>query len=608
MQPFVFGKDKDRNADELRRFEGACSKPKGLDAEYAERLDFYLHRQHVHVEKLIRERYKQTWADILPHMETLRLTRFFVDEQAKVFLSGADLHLADEAGDPIAETDDRAKRWADVQEQMGLGLKLKLVDRYTVLDRTCFLRIDHGPEGMRAQVYLPQNVDVAFDPAHPFDLDKAWGVRLRIGGEDPSPVVDSDGKPASKGRRFEFWCARPGCEQYRVIWDDGTCEAVDGNAEGVNPYKDEAGAAIVPLVMFTLHADELGAFSDAEGGLHRFNKAMDVEITDANYIATCQGFGQLVISYAAGLDPAKQQEMAIGPTRALELKDGAQATMLSPHGQISSLIEKIDRAVKRQANLHGIPPGAVSLEGRQVASGVALQIEMRPLMEARTDAVGFYRVPMRRVWRVTRIVHDARSEGFSFGPTLQARWQPSDIQLPESEAEVIERLILLRGKGWISDVQAIAKLRRLSSADAKAALEEIRKENAELAAQVVAPEAEEGDPKVIDFGAARAKLEGEPEAVEAPEPAALEGTKAAEVQAQAVDPKTALNGAQVEALMAVVQAVAEGQLPRATGIEIIVAAFPVSREDAERIMGEVGKTFEPKAPEAQQAPPPFTPE
>ena len=61
----------------------------------------------------------------------------------------------------------------------------------------------------------------------------------------------------------------------------------------------------------------------------------------------------------------------------------------------------------------------------------------------------------------------------------------------------------------------------------------------------------------------------------------------------AVAQAEALNGAQVEALMGIVAQVATGQLPRASGVEIMVAAFPISREDAERIMGAVGQGFVP---------------
>jgi len=57
--------------------------------------------------------------------------------------------------------------------------------------------------------------------------------------------------------------------------------------------------------------------------------------------------------------------------------------------------------------------------------------------------------------------------------------------------------------------------------------------------------------------------------------------------------KTALNGAQVMALQGIVQSVVLGQLPRASGVEMIAAAFPLSLEQAEKIMGTAGASFEP---------------
>lgn len=70
-------------------------------------------------------------------------------------------------------------------------------------------------------------------------------------------------------------------------------------------------------------------------------------------------------------------------------------------------------------------------------------------------------------------------------------------------------------------------------------------------------------------------------------------TPAPEDNAEAVSPATALNGAQVQALMEIVQAVAAGEIPRATGIALIVAAFPIDEATAEKIMGDVGKGFVP---------------
>jgi len=52
-----------------------------------------------------------------------------------------------------------------------------------------------------------------------------------------------------------------------------------------------------------------------------------------------------------------------------------------------------------------------------------------------------------------------------------------------------------------------------------------------------------------------------------------------------------LNGAQVTSMVQIVTQVAAGQLPRSSGVQMLLAAFPVSAEPAERIMGDVGRGF-----------------
>lgn len=68
-----------------------------------------------------------------------------------------------------------------------------------------------------------------------------------------------------------------------------------------------------------------------------------------------------------------------------------------------------------------------------------------------------------------------------------------------------------------------------------------------------------------------------------------------EVQVAEVDKAAdaALNGAQVASLMAIVERVAAGAIPRETGIELITSAFPIDAAKAEKIMGTVGAGFVP---------------
>lgn len=56
---------------------------------------------------------------------------------------------------------------------------------------------------------------------------------------------------------------------------------------------------------------------------------------------------------------------------------------------------------------------------------------------------------------------------------------------------------------------------------------------------------------------------------------------------------TALNGAQVQAAGDIVTGVAEGRLPRASGVAMLIRFFNLTEQDAEAIMGPVGRSFTP---------------
>jgi hypothetical protein len=60
----------------------------------------------------------------------------------------------------------------------------------------------------------------------------------------------------------------------------------------------------------------------------------------------------------------------------------------------------------------------------------------------------------------------------------------------------------------------------------------------------------------------------------------------------------ALNGAQVQAAQGIITSVAKGELPRATGVEMLVQFFNMNPEAADNLMGTVGGSFSPPvAPE-----------
>jgi len=64
--------------------------------------------------------------------------------------------------------------------------------------------------------------------------------------------------------------------------------------------------------------------------------------------------------------------------------------------------------------------------------------------------------------------------------------------------------------------------------------------------------------------------------------------------------KQALNGAQVTSLVDVIAKVAAGELPRESALELITIAFPVTRVQADAVLGTVGNGFVPTPPPAPE--------
>jgi len=85
-----------------------------------------------------------------------------------------------------------------------------------------------------------------------------------------------------------------------------------------------------------------------------------------------------------------------------------------------------------------------------------------------------------------------------------------------------------------------------------------------------------------------------PEGVAAPEESVAAAATSAGVPASAV----ALNGAQVQAAQGIITSVAKGELPRSTGVQMLVQFFNMAPDAAEALMGDVGGSFTITAPEA----------
>jgi hypothetical protein len=344
-------------------------------------------------------------------------------------------------------------------------------------------------------------VRVVMDPASPMDIDQAHLFAMEIASDS--------GLKADGVRRWECWCARPGEEQHFQIeeGEEGAPARITRDEGG--PLVRPDGTAMVPVVFFTAHTEELGLFTAEGSDLIPVNRGLNVLVTDIHHIAEAQGFGVLVITTAQG--STAPAEIVRAPNRAISLPDGVTAEMLNANAPIGDLLELADRRIKQAAVLYGIPAGSVSLEARAAASGIALQIENRPLLEMRADAVEVYRDPMRRIWDLIRAHVDAYADDAPDLDDVEMRWTPGDVQVPVDDAQKVDDVLAKMKARLCTRAEAIAELRGISIEEAKKVMVEI---DAERAAEPSGMPEEE-DP--LGLAAKRRGLEEE-EPEEEPEP------------------------------------------------------------------------------------------
>ncbi|MGE4191800.1 MAG: DUF1073 domain-containing protein [Pseudodesulfovibrio sp.] len=163
------------------------------------------------------------------------------------------------------------------------------------------------------------------------------------------------------------------------------------------------------------------------------------------------------------------------------------------------------------------------------------------------------------------------STQFKFNPL----WQPTEVDKSTIATNDSQAVAGLYAAGVIDEAEAKAELR--NSGRLTGRFDNISDESIEAAKVKAAP---------------APALVAEPDEAEPVDTGEGGGLTKQEVS---------LNGAQVSSMVSLVAQVATGSLPRESGIEMLIAAFPVDRTQAERIMGEVGRGFAPAEPSAGEA-------
>ena len=381
-------------------------------------------------------------------------------------------------------------------------------------------------------------------------------------------LMDAIAYSVENGNRFIIWTA----DNHFILDDTWSIINQPDNPENINPY------GVIPwLSLHQSYPIEGSFFNDLKSeGLKQATLSAAIALTEFGHLRQLQSFKQLAF-IGMGSDESALRAM-VDPSSAISIRNpSASIQVLDTQADLKSNLSTILDNAAATLNLYGIRPDMV--KGTMSApSGYALSIMMHDLSRQWESQRQIWRVYESSLYQLTsRIIEVDTGQVMPEGE-IRVIW--GDIQPannPQEEANYFQTLVTNQ---LISRKTAMMRMLGLTEEEVDEEFAEMQFEKRQFSLLNVPAMPETTAVEDFDFDEDRVEDD------------VIEGTAMMETglpKEKAAD--TALNGAQVGAAMSIVERVALGALPRQTGVEMLVSFFQLSTEQAEKIMGSVGRTF-----------------
>lgn len=344
---------------------------------------------------------------------------------------------------------------------------------------------------------------------------------------------------------------------------------------GVNPL------GRIPLVAIRLLPPQVGRFHPpVHEALLDEVLSQSEQQTDAAMLVRFQAHGERVITGVASSEAIK--ERGVGPDKATVLlnpEGDGQPDMKIVQAQLNA--QQLWGFFESQLRQFAATQGTSGDAFLHVNTAVTASAREMSLWQRQRMKAAFGPIFERAEQDLANLLRDM-SIVFGVAPL-----EPVDVVIHYPDRGVYgdrqanaQALVIEFQNGMTTPVREIAEREGISLAAARGRVDG---NLAEMRAQGVQP-----DPATVVASDAAPAVDTAP---------APDATPASAVITEAL----ALNGAQVVAAQGIVQSVAEGKMPRASGVQMLVAFFALKPDVADAIMGEVGKSFVIVAPVAPAA-------
>jgi len=387
-----------------------------------------------------------------------------------------------------------------------------------------------------------------------------------------------------------------------------------GNYSGAAyPYRRNDGRPILPYVLY--HAERIGdRLWDAWEGVEVVEGSLNIAVTYSMLFHAIKD-SSWPQRYIVGAEPqggtiqgdvaSARREVVSDPATVLMLRavDEQQPVIgqWQAGADVTALEQTIAACANRLAQDAGVSPADIQRMGGTARSGYAIALSNESKRDAQRSYAQSFRASdeqlvMTAAILLNRVTNTKYPEG---GYSVQYR----SIPLSGSELDARRKHALeLLDAGLMTRVEALRLFDdSLTEQDAAAMLAEIDTMNKarelEHEAAEEADVQEEGDAQTSEEEMAPIAEEQMTADTAAPADSVAAAATAAGQPASAV----ALNGAQVQAAQGIITSVAKGELPRATGVEMLVQFFNMDPAAADTLMGTVGGSFVIATPETPVA-------
>lgn len=483
---------------------------------------------------------------------------------------------------PTGETNDATKAQTDALNKMldkgAYDEVLHRVEQLSVLLECCGLNYETKRGKLSASIKLPQSISPCRPERSEFvdknDPDDYDGYVIGLHGATPT-VTGASGKEAQKvfmvatNAETQFWL---GADPTRLTKRLSTFENPYEWSQVVDEVDIESGELssaekVVGGRMLTFWHRRYpisGVIPTVDPDIVALNRELNIAWASLLDVIKMQGFSVPVITLANKTDvKAKRRYGARWP---LILKIGETFQLASAATSFNEQVAVLKDLVKLCAMLHRLSPNDFSMDAAAAQSGFAKVVDAIPKIEARQE----------RIKRLTRMEQEEawpriRAIGISLGlldestKEMELRATFAGVEYPMTQDERAKKFETDTKFSISTRAEILAHEKGLSVEEAKRRIGENDKENADL----VTPDGED----LVATGSVEESIA----------PAA--NSDVGDVQ------KTALNGAQVTAMLDAVRSAAAKELPRDSVVNALVLGFQVSKEDAEKIVGAAGASF-----------------